>query len=168
MSTIIKSKELEFLDNKSSVDNFRIQTAVPRLSQLVKSKNIEFDIRKLNPDQYSYPYHFHRHAEELMYIICGSLTLRTDKGLQVVNQGDLIFFEMGKSGAHQLYNHTNEPSTYLDLKTYLDNDICEYPDSGKVNISHGREVFEKSSEVDYFKGEENVKEIWKNLRNKEK
>lgn len=166
MPAIFNSKNLEFKQDRPAIDYFNIKTATPRLSQLVKSEHLEFDIRLLNPGQYSFPYHFHRHAEELMVIISGSLTLRTQDGLEIINQGDLIFFEMGKSGVHQLFNHTKEPSTYLDIKTFSENDICEYPDSGKVNISHYREVFEKKSEVDYFKGEENIKEIWNKLRDK--
>jgi len=33
------------------------------------------------------------------------------------NQGDIIFFETGESGTHQLYNHTSIPCRYLDVKT---------------------------------------------------
>ena len=166
MPEIFSSKDLIFKENSSSIENFNIQTAIPRLSELSKSEHLIFDIRLLNPDQFSFPYHFHRHAEELMFIISGSLTLRTPSGFQVVNQGDTLFFEMGKSGAHQLYNHTDDPCTYLDIKTVKECDICEYPDSGKVNISASREVFEKKSQVDYFKGEENIKQLWNELRNK--
>jgi uncharacterized cupin superfamily protein len=91
--------------------------------------------------------------------------MRSKKGFEILNQGDTIFFEMGEEGVHQLYNHTKIPCTYLDIKTNPDHDICEYPDSGKVNISVHREVFEKSSQVDYFKGEENVKKKWNKLIN---
>lgn len=168
MPKIFESKNLEFKENPLSIDNFRIQTAFPRLSKFVKSEYLEFDIRLLNPEQFSFPYHFHRHVEELMFIISGSLTLRSLNGFRVLNQGDIVFYEMGKSGAHQLFNHTKMPCTYLDIKTFSKNDICEYPDSGKINVSYYREIFDKNSEVDYFKGEENIKEKWKELRNKKK
>ena len=39
-------------------------------------------------------------------------------------------------------------------------DICEYPDSGKVNILPDQQVFDCSSSVDYYKGEENVTSKW--------
>jgi uncharacterized cupin superfamily protein len=168
MPTIFKSEDFKFKEDLSSIENFKIQTADPRLSKIVKSEHLIFDIRLLNPDQFSFPYHFHRHAEELMLIISGSLTLRSPKGLRVLDQGDIIFFEMRESGAHQLYNHTMIPCRYLDIKTHLDNDVCEYPDSNKISVSHYREIFEKGSNVDYFKGEENIKEIWKSLKINEK
>jgi uncharacterized cupin superfamily protein len=163
MPKIFKCDDLQFREDQSSNDNFRIQTADPRLSKIVDSKQLIFDVRLLNPDQFSFPYHFHRYAEELMMIISGSLTLRSPEGFQLLNQGDIIFFEIGESGTHQLYNHTSIPCRYLDIKTHLDNDICEYPDSNKINISYPGEIFKKSSHVDYFEGEENIKQIWKDL-----
>jgi uncharacterized cupin superfamily protein len=164
MPKIFKSDDLKFKEDQSSIDNFKIQTAYPGLTKIVDSKHLIFDVRLLNPDQFSFPYHFHRYAEELMMIISGSLTLRSSEGFHILNQGDIIFFETGESGAHQLYNHTPEPCRYLDIKTHLDNDICEYPDSDKINISYPGEIFEKSSHVGYFKGEENIRQIWKDLK----
>lgn len=164
MPKIFKSDDLKFKEDQSSIDNFKIQTAHPGLTKIVDSKHLIFDVRLLNPDQFSFPYHFHRYAEELMMIISGSLTLRSPEGFQVLNQGDIIFFETGESGAHQLYNHTLIPCRYLDIKTHLDNDICEYPDSDKINISYPGEIFEKGSHVGYFKGEENIRQIWKDLK----
>ncbi|MFV0483541.1 MAG: hypothetical protein ACK5MG_05540, partial [Bacteroidales bacterium] len=98
--------------------------------------------------------------------ISGSATLRTPKGLEEVKGGDLIFFEKGESGAHQLYNHTQEPCTYLDIRTFIGHDIAEYPDSDKIFIVPSYEIFKKDSQVGYFEGEENVKEKWDELSDK--
>jgi uncharacterized cupin superfamily protein len=46
------------------------------------------------------------------------MTLRTPDGLEALTTGDVVFFEMGESGAHQFYNHSLEPCTYLDIRTY--------------------------------------------------
>lgn len=163
MPSILKTTHLEFKDDNTAIEHFNLQTAIPRLSESVKASLLDFDIRLLNPGQYSFPYHFHRHAEELMMIISGSLTLRTKDGLKIVEQGEIIFFETGEAGVHQLYNHTDTPCTYLDIKTATANDVCEYPDSGKIAVSRKREIYEKSNHVDYFKGEENIKSIWESL-----
>jgi hypothetical protein len=45
-------------------------------------------------------------------------------------------------------------------------DVCEYPDSGKINIIPSIEIFEKDSKVAYFKGEENVVEKWNEIKKK--
>ncbi len=166
MPTIIQPDQLEFVHGKSSLEQFNWHTAVPRLSEMVKSKNLIFDVRSLDPGKYSYPYHFHRYSEELFILFSGSVTLRTPKGMQEVKTGDIIFFETGESGAHQLFNPGNVPCVYLDIRTNSGHDVTEYPDSDKINIAPNHGIFEKQSKVDYFKGEENVDETWKNLRNK--
>jgi uncharacterized cupin superfamily protein len=166
MATIFKKDLIEFKADANKIDNFRLFTASPRLALTASSKNLIFDLRLLNPGQFSFPYHFHRNAEELMMITSGSMTLRTPEGFEVVEKGDIVFIEMGEKGAHQFFNHGSEPCTYLDVRTIYGIDVVEYPDSGKINILPAYEVFEKQSKVEYFKGEENIKEKWDNVKNK--
>jgi len=166
MATILKSTEREFNEDLNKIDNFRLCTDVSRVKKGISPQNLNFDLRQLNAGQYCAAYHFHRYAEELFMIISGSATLRTPNGLEIVNSGDLIFFEKGKSGAHQLYNHTTEPCIYLDIRTFDGHDICEYPDSNKLFIVPSYEIFSKDSQVEYFSGEENIREKWKEIENK--
>jgi len=84
--------------------------------------------------------------------------------LEIVTKGDIVFIEMGETGAHQFYNHTTEPCSYLDVRTLYGIDVVEYPDSGKINIIPTIEVFEKKSRVDYFKGEEDIVKKWEELK----
>ena len=168
MVTILKSDQREFQESPNKIDNFRIFTDVSRVKNLINPQNLNFDLRQLNPNQYSAPYHFHRYAEELFMIISGSATLRTPKGLEIVNNGDLIFFEMGETGAHQLYNHTTDKCIFLDIRTYIGFDVCEYPDSNKLFIAPTYEIFNKESQVSYFHGEENIIDKWKQVENKKK
>lgn len=167
MATVLKSSEREFKEDSNKIDNFRVFSDISRGKKGINPQNLNFDLRQLNPGQYCAAYHFHRYAEELFMIISGSATLRTPKGLEVVNSGDLIFFEKGETGAHQLYNHTTEPCTYLDIRTFIGHDICEYPDSNKIFLVPSYEIFNKDTQVNYFDGEENIQEKWKQLKNKE-
>lgn len=166
MATILKSDQREFQESPNKIDNYRIFTDVSRKKQGINPENLNFDLRQLNPDEYSAPYHFHRYAEELFMIISGAATLRTPKGLELINSGDLIFFEKGDTGAHQLYNHTTETCVYLDIRTYFGFDIAEYPDSDKILIAPSFEIFNKDSQVDYFAGERNIKDKWKQIENR--
>ena len=86
--------------------------------------------------------------------------MRTPDGFSKIKKGDLIFFEEGETSAHQLYNHSEDACVYLDILTTPEIDVCEYPDSGKINILPNIGVFEKSSRVQYFKGEEDVANKW--------
>ena len=166
MATILKSDQREFQENPNKIDNYRIFTDVSRIKKRINPQNLNFDLRQLNPGQYSAPYHFHRHAEELFMIISGSAMLRTPKGIEIVNNGDLIFFEIGETGAHQLYNHTKETCVYLDIRTFIGFDVCEYPDSNKLFIAPTYGIYDKDSQVGYFHGEENIIEKWKQVENK--
>jgi len=166
MATIFKSDQRDFQESPNKIDNYRVFTDVSRIKKGLNPEYLNFDLRQLNPDQYSVPYHFHRYAEELFIIISGSATLRTPNGLEIVNSGDLIFFEKGKTGAHQLYNHTTETCVYLDIRTYIGYDVAEYPDSNKIFIAPSREIFEIDSQVSYFEGEKNIKDKWKQIDNK--
>ena len=168
MATILKSEQREFQESPNKIDDFRIFTDVSRVKKGVQPENLNFDLRQLNPDQFSAPFHFHRYAEELFLLISGSATLRTPDGLEIVGSGDMIFFEKGESGAHQLYNHTTEPCVYLDIRTYFGFDIAEYPDSDKILIAPTFEIFNNDSQAGYFDGETRIKAKWKEIEGKGK
>ena len=152
-------QDLRLEKRKSRISEFEWHMS-PRLGQLVNSKYLEFHIVSLDSGKFSFPYHFHRASEELFMILSGEATLRSPEGFQKVVQGDIIFFEEGPSSAHQLYNHGDYPCVYLDLRTTFGIDVCEYPDSGKVNILPFLEVFESSSKVEYYTGEKDVARKW--------
>jgi len=166
MATILKTENREFKEDANKIDNFRILSDISRLKNGISPEYLNFDLRQLNPEQYSAPYHFHRYAEELFMIVSGSATLRTPTGLDIVNAGDLMFFEIGETGAHQLFNHTTEPCTYLDIRTFIGHDVAEYPDSNKIFLAPSRDIFKKDSTVNYFEGEENIKKKWEQLKEK--
>lgn len=167
MATILKSEQREFKESPNKIDNYRIFTDVSREKKGLNPDNLNFDLRQLNPGQFSTPYHFHQFAEEMFMIISGSATLRTPNGLEVVNSGDLIFFEKGKTGAHQLYNHTKEVCVYLDVRTYFGYDVAEYPDSNKLLLTPSMEIYRKNSRVGYFEGEKNIIDKWAQIKNNE-
>ena len=166
MATILRSGEREFKEDSNKIDNFRLFSDIARIKKGIKPQYLNFDLRQLNQGQYCAAYHFHRYAEELFMIISGSATLRTPEGLEVVNGGDLIFFETGETGAHQLYNHTTEPCVYLDVRTFIGYDVCEYPDSDKVFLVPSYEIFDKNAQLKYFDGEVDIQNKWKQIENK--
>lgn len=164
MATVFKSADRDFQEDRNKIDNYRLMTDVSRFKKGLKPQNLNFDLRQLNPGQFSAPYHSHRFAEELFMVLSGTMTLRTPEGLSVVSKGDLIFFEMGESGAHQLYNHTDEPCMYLDIRTFIGYDVCDYPDSGKILMAPSFEIFSKEDNKSYFDGETHILDIWENLQ----
>ncbi len=157
MNTVLQEKE-EF-----EVSAYSWATSV-NLAKSAGLKDFALNIRTLEPCQYSCPYHFHYNAEEMFIIVSGTGELRIPEGIKIVKEGDIILFEKGESGAHQLYNSSELPLTYMDFKTNKDLDICEYPDSGKVNILPKGEIFAKGEPKEYFEDEADIREIWKQLK----
>jgi uncharacterized cupin superfamily protein len=166
MPSIHKLSELELKENKSTIPDFSWK-ASRHLGILSESKYLNFDIKSLNPGKFSYPYHFHRNAEELFVILEGEATLRSPDGYQTIEKGDMIFFEEGPAGTHQIYNHSDEPFVYLDLCTKANIDVCDYPDSGKINVMYQMDIFEADTKVPYYTGEEGVRDKWPKDRLKE-
>ena len=164
MATILKANQRDFQESANKIEPYRIFTDVSRAKKGLNPENLNFDLRQLNPDEFSTPYHFHRYAEELFMILSGAATLRTPNGMEIVNSGDLLFFEKGETGAHQLYNHTTEPCIYLDIRTYIGYDIAEYPDSNKILLAPSFEIFNKDAQPGYFDGEKNIKDKWKQMK----
>lgn len=164
MATIIRKEERDFRPNSGKIDGFRLFTDVSRERKGISPQYLNFDLRRLDPRQYNAPYHFHRYAEEMFLIMSGSATLRVPAGLEIVSEGDILFFEAGESGAHQLYNHTETPCTYLDMRSFIGHDVCEYPDSDKIILVPGGETFRRSEQRPYFDGETGTDKIWERLR----
>lgn len=158
MATVFKKDAVNFDLKTSVIDEFQWYTS--KMTKEVDAKSMSFDIRILEPGHYSYPYHSHRNSEELFMVLSGEATLRTPKGFEIIEQGDIVFFEMGEDGAHQLFNHSQAVCKYLDIRTILGLDICDYPDSGKVNILPYKEIYEKETQVDYYKNEMDVAKKW--------
>lgn len=163
MAAIIKKEERDYRPNPGRIDGYRLLTDISRKIKGVEPKYLNFDLRRLDPHQYNAPYHFHRYAEELFLILSGRAELRTPQGLATVEEGDILFFEAGETGAHQLHNPTDAPCIYLDMRSYAGYDVCEYPDSDKIILIPGGETFRKNEQYPYFDGETDIDGIWKKL-----
>lgn len=107
MATIIKQGESDYQPHPGRTDGWKLLTDMARQKKGINPQYLNFDMRELPPYQYNAAYHFHRYADELFMILSGSATLRTPDGLTEITKGDIIFFEAGEAGAHQLYNHSD-------------------------------------------------------------
>ncbi|WP_052339365.1 cupin domain-containing protein [Gorillibacterium massiliense] len=164
MATIFNAESVSYKLRQSPIPEFSWHTS-ENLAEQVNAKHMQFQIRSLDPGKYSYPYHFHRNAEEMFVILEGSSLLRTPEGVKEIAKGDVVFFEMGQTGAHQLFNHTDQPCVYLDLASLPELDVAEYPDSGKIKILPSQDdVFQGGDRVDYYDGEASVAEKWEALK----
>lgn len=160
MAKVFHTADEAFEPRPAAAPDFAWHTS-RRFAQLAGSRLLQVDLRSLDPGRFSFPYHFHRAAEEFFHVLSGEATLRTPDGFARLGPGDLAFFEAGPSGAHQLYNHGSAPCVYLDVRAGAGLDVTEYPDSGKVAILPlGDDVYAKASRVAYYDGEQDVRARW--------
>lgn len=160
MPTKYNLRQLVFNKKPPARPGYGVKTAANRAAKLAATQ-FRLDARLLPAKAFSFPYHFHRFAEELFVVIEGAMMLRTPEGMRRLGKGDVVFFEKGPSGAHQLYNPGPRPCVYLDLRTTPGFDICEYPDSGKVLVGPEGGIYRKNSAVGYFDGEEDPLTHWR-------
>jgi len=160
MATILGEKDRDFREDPNKADYYRLFSDTQRTEKGVNPENLNFDLRRLNPGQFSSKYHFHRYAEELFVIISGTAMLRTPTGKEEVKSGDIIFFEKGPTGAHQLYNHTGEPCIFLDVRTFIGYDVAEYPDNDKILLIPSFEILQKKEKFTYHDVKDNLSENW--------
>jgi len=105
----------------------------------------------LSEDDRTWPYHFHHGIEEWLIVLDGNPVVRHAGLERELKPGDVICFPPGLQGAHQVRG----PGTVLILSSEPRGpQTTEYPDSGKVGVSHPRSVFRASEDVDYWEGEE--------------
>jgi uncharacterized cupin superfamily protein len=78
----------------------------------------------------------------------------------VLEEGEVVSFGAGESGAHQALNRTSETVRFLSISTSDEPDIVIYPDSGKLGAFERRldgtgldVMFRLSDSVDYHDGE---------------
>jgi uncharacterized cupin superfamily protein len=77
-------------------------------------------------------YHFHHAWEELLIVLRGRPTLRTNEGERVLAEGEVVHFPVGPDGVHGLTNHTDEPVRFLMASTLSSPEVAEYPDLKKI------------------------------------
>ena len=97
--------------------------------------------------------HFHHGSEELLIVLRGRPTIRTQEGERVLAEGDVVTFPPGPDSAHAITNGTSEVARVIIVSTNVVPDVSEYPDAGKVGINTGDDewrLFRPSDSVEYY------------------
>jgi uncharacterized cupin superfamily protein len=136
------------------------QCSRARLGRQAGSERLGLSLWEVPPGEAAYPYHHHLGEEELVVVLEGCPSLRTQKGWRELEEGEVTAFPRGEVGAHQLVNRTQETVRFLAFSPSGDPDIVIYPDSGKVGaferLPDGgglRTMFRLADTVDYHEGE---------------
>jgi uncharacterized cupin superfamily protein len=104
-----------------------------RAKRLPRGTDLGATVYQLGPGNWV-PFHFHHASEELMMVLRGRPTLRTQSGNRQLDEGEVLHFPTGPDGAHGVANETDEPVRYLMASTLKSPEVAEYPDSKQITV----------------------------------
>ena len=130
---------------------------VEDLDTLVCARHLGYQLVRLSQGQSICPLHFHHFGEEMFYALQGDCMLRTPRGDWPVCVGNIIAFPPGLSGTHTFINERDRECVLLALGQQLAHDVCEYPNSEKINVfakaDTGDNIYRQGDCVGYWEGE---------------
>jgi uncharacterized cupin superfamily protein len=89
---------------------------------------------RLPPGRVAVPFHHHRRADEVFFVLSGRGVLRYGERLRELRPGDCVACPAGTGIAHQIANPYDEELVYLAIGDNDPDEVCVYPDSGKVMV----------------------------------
>jgi len=117
-------------------------------------RKIGIAVKELAPGKQSCPFHFHMIEEEHVIALEGEATLRLGDERYTIKAGDYVGFPAGQRAGHCLVNEGDKPFRFLIVGDNSPNEVCVYPDSGKVMISSfDRKIVRDAESLDYWDGE---------------
>jgi uncharacterized cupin superfamily protein len=157
---IINLDEVDFDDIE---DNGYFTSRRARFSGHIGAKKLGYNLTELPPGKAQCPFHSHHGEEEMFLILEGQGELRFGDQRYPIRQHDVIACPTGGvEVAHQIINTGTTTMRYLALSNIVEIETCEYPDSGKINISADRpggkglhKMFRAENTVEYYDRESN-------------
>jgi uncharacterized cupin superfamily protein len=111
-------------------------------------------MEELPPGKQSCPFHYHLLEEEHILMLEGEVTLRLGTERLRFCAGEFVSFPAGAERAHCLINESNAPAKYLMIGDNHPNEVCVYPDSGKLLLrGFAGKVVALGAQRDYWDGE---------------
>jgi uncharacterized cupin superfamily protein len=121
-------------------------------SMALRGGRLGANLSRLPPGRVTCPFHYHQLEDEIFFVMSGRGVLRYGDDVRVIRPGDCISCPAGTKVAHQIANPFDEDLVYLAIGPNEPNEVCVYPDTGKVYVrSLGRIGY--LEKVDYQHGE---------------
>lgn len=118
------------------------------------NRKIGIAIEVLQPGKQSCPHHYHMVEEEHIVGLEGQATLRLGDERYPIKVGDYVAFPAGQRAGHCLVNEGDAPFKFMIIGDRAPNEVCVYPDSGKIKVSNlDRLVLRHGESLDYWDGE---------------
>lgn len=95
---------------------------------------LSVNLTRLPPGRTAVPFHYHQREDEVFFVMSGNGVLRYGESLRSIRPGDCIACPAGTGIAHQIANTSDEDLVYLAIGPNDPDEVCFYPDTGKVLV----------------------------------
>lgn len=102
-----------------------------RSKRLARADRIGATVYELDPGNFVV-YHFHHGSEEMLFVLDGEMTMRTEEGERRVRRGDVVVFPVGPAGVHGFRNDGKGRCRYVVASARQMPEVVEYPDLRKI------------------------------------
>ena len=85
--------------------------------RLPRAEVLGATVYELGPGNFAV-YHFHHAAEEMLVVLDGEMTMKTEDGERLVRRGEVVMFPVGPAGAHGFRNDGDGTCRYLMTSTH--------------------------------------------------
>jgi uncharacterized cupin superfamily protein len=115
--------------------------------------SLGINLMQVPPGRTASPFHSHQREDEAFFVLRGRGVLRYGEKIIPLRAGDCVSCPRGTGVAHQIANpYEDEDLVYLAIGAHDPDDVCVYPDSGKVLV-RSLEQLGWLEPADYFEGE---------------
>ncbi|MBS1138557.1 MAG: cupin [Proteobacteria bacterium] len=116
------------------------------LGSLFGISNFGVNLTTLSPGAVSALRHSHSKQEEFVFVLEGTLILRTDEGDTLLSSGMCAGFRAATGNAHQLINISGDDAVYLEIGDRTAGDEVSYPDDNlQAVLANGSWQFKKKN-----------------------
>lgn len=123
-----------------------------------KKGRLGANISRVEKGRTACPFHSHQREDEVFFVLSGRGVLRYGDKLLPLRAGDCVSCPAGTGFAHQIANPYDEDLVYLAVGINDPDEVCVYPDSGKVMVRSLKRVGWLEP-VEYMKGEPETPKI---------
>jgi uncharacterized cupin superfamily protein len=99
--------------------------------RLPRADRLGATLYELGPGNFV-PYHFHHASEEMLVVLDGEMTMKTEDGERLVRRGAVVIFPLGPAGAHGFRVDGEGRCRYLMASSWQAPEVCEYPELGQI------------------------------------
>jgi uncharacterized cupin superfamily protein len=129
-------EEVEHMSGRHWGQAYKVLT--PHMSP--NEGRLSANLTRVPPRRSAVPFHSHQLEDEIFFILSGRGVFRYGDEIRDIRSGDCLACPAGTSVAHQIANPFDEDLVYLAVGRNDPNEVCVYPDTGKVLVRSLRRI----------------------------